>query len=218
MQTTETILLFFWEHARMILQPRHRFTAKDDRQVAEFVGLARGLTADGHLSDEEISTLHALLKTYPNLETNPLAADIVRHLSASLADARIDEEARLDLFNALKGFSGTTDWEVGEALKPNSLPFCAPLPDITFNTRRFTFTGTFVYGSRKDCEIAVRERNGKTDSSIKLDTSFLVVGEYASDEWTQSSFGRKIEKAVEYRDTRGLPIHIVSEAHWQTFL
>jgi hypothetical protein len=41
-----------------------------------------------------------------------------------------------------------------------------------------------------------------------------VIGEYATDAWQNSSFGRKIEKAVAMREA-GSPISIVSEAHWR---
>ncbi len=45
----------------------------------------------------------------------------------------------------------------------------------------------------------------------------LVIGAYATDSWAHSSFGRKIEKALEIRE-EGSQISIVSELHWVSFL
>ena len=40
-----------------------------------------------------------------------------------------------------------------------------------------------------------------------------MLGTYVTDSWVHESFGRKIEKAVEYRDA-GVPIVIMSEEQW----
>jgi len=40
-----------------------------------------------------------------------------------------------------------------------------------------------------------------------------VLGAYATESWAHSSFGRKIEKAVDMRFS-GVPIPIVGENHW----
>jgi NAD-dependent DNA ligase len=180
------------------------------------MGLARGLIADGELNDTEIEYLEAWLAATEGITSNPIIADMVRRINEARADGIIDEDEREEIAEVLKAFSAS-DFELGEALKSTTLPLCAPPPEIDFSDRRFTFTGTFVYGSRKDCELAVIER-GANAGSIRKDTDFLVIGEYASDNWVQSSYGRKIEKAVEYRDIRGLPLRIISEAHWQSYL
>lgn len=201
----------------MTLQTRYHRARLDDRQITELIGLARGLIADGHLNDPEIEYLEKWLVASEGVTRNPVIADLVRRISEARADGQIDDDERADLQNVLEKLTGSEDFEIGEALKSSTLPLCVPAPEISFRGRSFAFTGTFVYGSRKDCETAVKERGG-TAGSVRLDTAFLVIGQYASDDWTQSSYGRKIEKAVEYRDTRGQPLHIVSEEHWQSFL
>ena len=50
------------------------------------------------------------------------------------------------------------------------------------------------------------------ESGITKATDFLVVGTFGSRDWAQTSFGRKIEKAVAYRDA-GEPIGFVTEDH-----
>lgn len=201
----------------MTLHTRYHRARLDDRQVTELVGLARGLIADGQLMDSEIEYLEKWLAASEGITSNPIVADLVRRITEARADGKIDEDERIDLYTALAKFTGSEEFELGEVLKSSTLPLCKPKPQIIFNGMQFALTGTFVYGTRKDCETAVTERGGKV-GSVRLNTSYLVIGQYASDEWVQSSYGRKIEKAMEYRDKRGLPLHIVSEEHWQDFL
>jgi len=49
-----------------------------------------------------------------------------------------------------------------------------------------------------------------------MSTDYLVIGEIGSSNWVHSSFGRKIEKAMELKE-KGR-ISIVSEKHMQEFL
>jgi len=39
-----------------------------------------------------------------------------------------------------------------------------------------------------------------------------------TDSWLHSSFGNKIVKAVAMRDEKSVPISIVSEQHWASYL
>ena len=43
--------------------------------------------------------------------------------------------------------------------------------------------------------------------------NYLVLGTYVSESWIHENFGRKIEKAMGYRDG-GLPLAIITEEHW----
>ncbi len=39
----------------------------------------------------------------------------------------------------------------------------------------------------------------------------------SSKNWRYTSHGRKIEKAVHYRDEKGIPLKIINEEQWQDF-
>ena len=188
----------------------------NERQVNELIGIARGLVADDHLNDLEIEYLHKWLAANESVTNNPIIATLITRLEEVFVDGVIDDDERADLTQTLVELTGS-DFEVGEALKSTTLPLCSPAPQIDFKDRRFTFTGTFVFGKRRDCE-AITVELGGVAGSLRLDTNFLVIGEYAADDWIQSSYGRKIEKAVKYRDSPKTSIHIVSEAHWRQFL
>jgi NAD-dependent DNA ligase len=185
------------------------------RQVDELVGLARGVIADGAINQAEVEFLQKWLAANMAISDQPMIRRLYDRVNIILADGIADAEECQDLFDTLTSFSGR-DFELGEVLKPTSLPLCDPLPILRFQGRRYCFTGTFSFGGRRDCEGAVSERGGSCGSLTKT-TDVLVIGAYATESWKHSAFGTKIVKAVDYRES-GLPISIVSEAHWSQHL
>ena len=187
----------------------------DDRLVTELIGIARGITADGEVTDGEVHFLRKWLAATEGVIGNPILVTLSQRIEEVLADGVIDPEEREDLIRLLNLFVAN-DFEAGEALKSSALPLCDPMPDVIFDAAPFCFTGTFAFGSRRDCENAVTERGGIAGSLTKK-TRFLVIGEYATESWSQSVWGRKVEKAVTMRSD-GLPISIVDETHWRRFV
>ena len=100
---------------------------------------------------------------------------------------------------------------------PNDLPFNQPVPELEWNGRLFVFTGTMAYGPRKDCQALVEEKGGLIGGSVSKKTHYLIVGSIGNEQWRHSSYGLKIMKAVELRDS-GCPIAILGEDHWQRAL
>ncbi|WP_328757371.1 BRCT domain-containing protein [Fuscibacter oryzae] len=183
--------------------------------MAELIGMARGMIADGNLNDAEIAYLYKWLAATDGAHSDPMIGILVERLDAIFADGRVDEEERADLQDTLMRLTGS-DFELGEALKSTSLPLCKPAPRVTIPDRRFCFTGTFTFGTRSACEMAIEDRGGETGGIGKA-TNYLVIGEYATDAWMHASYGRKIEQAVEWRSA-GVPIRIISEQHWRKAL
>lgn len=183
----------------------------DDRQVTELIGIARGILADGKLVDAEIEFLQKWLTSQQGVSHNSVIAILVRRLDEVLKDNIVTEEERADLLETLQKLT-SSDFELGEDLKATTLPLDDPAPEINFEGTKFTFTGTFVTGQRKECEKLTQELGANTGSLTKT-TNYLVIGEYATDSWKQSSFGRKIEKACDMK-AKGVNIKIISEQHW----
>jgi NAD-dependent DNA ligase len=186
------------------------------RQIDELIGLARGLCADGVLNDTEIQFLQKWLAVSADLSGQPVITRLYQLVDEIMRDGFVDADERAQLFDTLNALADTT-FELGEVLKPTTLPLCSPPPDVSFMGTRFCFTGTFTFGRRSDCERAVEERGGYA-GSLTQDTDFLVIGAYVTDSWRHSSFGNKIIKAVEMRDDKSVPISIVSEQHWSSYL
>jgi NAD-dependent DNA ligase len=183
----------------------------DDRQVNEVIGMAHGIIADGQVNQQEIEYLFKWLVANLEVGQNPVVILLFQRIKAALSDGQFDAEESRELLELLTRFAGG-NFEMGETLKASTLPLCDPQPQIEFEGSRFCFTGTFAFGSRRDCEAAVADRGG-TVGAVSKQTRYLVIGAYATESWMHSSFGRKIEQAVEFR-SKGLPISIVEENHW----
>ena len=182
-----------------------------ESSLSELIGLSHGLVADGKISQDEAEYLQKWLANRPTLANSAFLSGLYNRVNDYLSDNYLDEEEAADLFSTLKGVIGG-DFELGEAIKSSSLHYCDPLPEVSFQSKRYSFTGTFSFGKRKECEQAVKEL-GATTGGIAQSTVFLVIGVYATDSWLHSSAGRKILKAVEYREN-GFPISIISEPYW----
>lgn len=185
------------------------------RQIDELIGLARGLAADGDLNQAEVEFLQKWLAANAGVSQQPIIRTLYTRVNEVLADGVLDEGEKALLLETLNNFSDRT-FELGEVLKPSTLPLCDPAPSLSFTGRSYCFTGTFLFGQRKDCERAVAERGGQC-GSLTQKTDVLVIGAYATDSWKHSSFGNKILKATAWRD-EGRPIAIVSEQHWSAHL
>lgn len=185
------------------------------RQVDELIGIARGLIADGVINQAEVEFLQKWLAANLEISDQPLIRVLYRRVNEILADGVVDDDEKTELLDTLTRFADR-DFELGEVLKATSLPLDDPAPALAFVGQRYCFTGTFNFGQRKHCEQTVIER-GATAGGLSKQTNFLVIGTYATESWMHSSFGNKIMHACEMRE-HGVPISIVSEAHWVTFL
>ena len=197
----------------MNLSMLKRFNNKEiaDRQVDTLVGLASGLVADGKIDRSEADALQKWLVANAAASSNPIVHNLLVRVTEMLADGVLDEEESAELLDVLVKFSGS-DYEIGEVPKATTLPLCSPEPSIIVQGNRFCFTGTFAFGNRKACEAMITERGGSV-GSIAKSTSYLVIGTYVTDSWIHESFGRKIEKAVSWKQ-EGMPLKIVSEEAW----
>ena len=182
-----------------------------DRQIDELSGLSHGLLADGKITQDEAEYLQKWFVANESAFNNPLLQNLVNRLDEMLADKHLSEEESKELFETLENFIGG-NFELGELLRSTTLPLTVPKPQILYNSKTFCFTGTFLYGKRKECEARVLEKGGKI-STLRLDLNYLIIGVYATGAWAHSHFGRKIEKAVALNN-KGADIKIISEADW----
>lgn len=185
------------------------------RHVDELIGIVRGVSADERLNVAEAEFVMKWLAASAAVSDQPLIRILYKKIETALADGQIDPDEHDDLLDAMNALA-SREFELGEVLKATTLPLCNPAPWLDFMGRRYSFTGTFIFGERNDCERAVRDRGGDA-GSLTQKTNVLVIGAYATESWKHSSFGNKIIKACEMRDD-GIPISIVSEEHWTSFL
>ncbi len=191
-----------------------RFNRKsiDDRQIDTLIGLSKGLLADGKVDQAEAEFLQTWLIQSRQTTENPVIINLLSRVDAMLEDGVLDSEESSELLSILHKLTGEPS-VVGELAKTTSLPVDEPAPSIIFEDNQFLFTGTCVYGSRKDCQSAIESLGGINAKGVTKKLDYLVLGTYVTDSWIHESYGRKIEKAMQYRD-EGMPITIITEEHW----
>ncbi len=186
----------------------------DDRQMDTLIGLSKGLVADSQINQAEAEFLQSWLVQNRQATENPVIVNLLSKISAMLKDGVLDDEESAELLEILYQISGKPS-EFGELARAATLPINDPLPQIAFEGSTFIFTGTCAFGTRKDCQKAVEDLGGRNIANVTKKLNYLVLGSYVTDSWAHETFGRKIEKAMDYRDS-GVPLAIITEEHWAT--
>lgn len=192
--------------------------ARIDRRSADaLIGITAGLTADGKINQLEAEFLKNWIETHLIHLEDPVVNILYQRLANMLSDGVLDEDESVELLEILHQFAGLPVGAPQRTANVNSLPLNDPIPELDWLDRVFLFTGVMAYGPRKDCELLVTERGGVIGNSVSKKVHFLVVGSIGNEQWLHSSYGTKIKKAVELRNS-GVPIAIISETHWQQVL
>jgi hypothetical protein len=184
-----------------------------ERDLSELLGLAKGLLADGIVTEPEADLVREWVAGHPDAVEQWPVNVLHARLQRMYEDGHVDELERRDLAELLSALvGGRAGIIVGEDAA-TELPVDLPPPPLVWSGSVFVFTGKFVFGPRSACERQIERLGGMCERSITRRTSYLVIGTFGSRDWVHTSFGRKIEKAVAYRDA-GERIAIVDENYW----
>jgi hypothetical protein len=191
---------------------------RTERDLSEMLGLAKGMLADAVVDDDEARYLNKWGENHPDALAHWPVNIIFGRLRHYFEDGRIDEKERADLNELLSALVGGTASLLLGYEGATLLPLDKPAPLICWGPDEvYVFTGRFAYGTRADCEREVTQRGGRCERNVTRSTSFLVIGTFGSQDWAHSSYGRKIQRAVELRES-GFALRIVGEDHWATAL
>ncbi len=202
-------------------QPVNRlygFKRLNDRSADELIGLCKGIIADGEVNLSEAAFLRIWLEDNKPYIKDPLINALYHHVYEMLNDGVYDKQEQQELLQILTEFTGESSIDLPEP-ESSSFPLNKPCPEtVLFPGMKFCLTGKFVYGTRKICEESTKALGASTSKGVTLDTNYLVIGTFCSKDWIHTSYGRKIEKAVEYRDERKTGIQIIHEDVWAKHL
>ncbi|VVT02949.1 NAD-dependent DNA ligase [Marinobacter salarius] len=182
----------------------------EDRKVDQLLGLCEGVIADGQVNQQEAEFIQNWLRLNSEVQDRWPASVIFSRLNEFLQDGVLDDNEEGQLVALLMEVAGMHG---DEGKIPSSLPLCAPQPQVEFPGKRFVLTGKFASGTRNECKKAVQAVGGSISDHVSSNVDYLVIGTLVSDSWIHESYGRKIEKAVEVRDS-GSGLAIVSEETW----
>lgn len=197
---------------------QHFFNADrlEDRATTELIGIAKGLIADGVLNEQEATFLVQWLEQNSTFSSWPF--DVInKRVAQMLEDGVIDAEERTELLSILQSLVGEKPVAEHISSFATTLPLTSPVPEISFKGKTFCFTGKFAFGQRKDCEKAVADAGGIPKGSVTTSLDYLVVGLMGNEDWAHSTFGRKIQQAIDF-NAKGKNIAILAEDAWANAL
>ena len=188
-----------------------------DRDIDELVGLCKGILADGIIVQAEAEFLQNWLTVNQDAIDIWPANIIYQRIENMLEDDHLDTGEEKELISLLMDVTGGPSDPHVKSMS-TTLPLDQPQPEILFEGNTFCVTGKCVTGARADVVKAIEERGGSFSKNVVKDLNYLVIGVVGSEDWMHTTHGRKIEKAVDYRDNEGCSIAIVSEEHWGNYL
>lgn len=196
----------------------YRSEAVIDRQIDELIGVIKGVTADGIVTQAEVEYLLCWMDANRKASTLWPAKVIYPRLVDAIHGGAMSIEKESEILDLLiRAVGGNTATRDGHESNSSKLPYTGMNTPVTFEGLHFCFTGTFASGSRNWCHGKVVERGGNSVGTISKKLNYLVVGDIGSENWLHSTHGRKIEKAVKY-NADGCNIAILSEEYWHAHL
>ena len=204
-------------------QPLRLFKAREENNVAKAIdqltGICAGILAAGIVSPKEAEFFASWVQKYAPLEPVWPFTDVLKRVETIFADGRATEEECEELRGVMEALCGYTSQADPTETYATNLPLNDPLPEpLVLQDRLCNITGKFAFGTRKKVIEAIELAGGKAlDAPPTRESNYLIIGLFASRDWAHTSHGRKIERAVELRES-GSGIAIISEEHWKRFL
>lgn len=173
-------------------------------------GLCKGIISDRSINDAEVKYLNWWLAKNSALKTNYPGKELYSLVKEILSDGIVTVEESQALYHALVDFTGCDlDCGIVDGLATR-LPIDADAR-VTFDKKTYCLSGVFVTGKRSVVERMIKGAGGTIAKNVTRNLNFLVIGTLSSCDWKFSSYGGKIEKAIDYRDNKGDKIKIISE-------
>lgn len=183
------------------------------RGVDEFLGLCKGIIADGSVCEAEAKFLLNWLEANPLVQTEFPISRLYPRLSEMLAGGTLTEADAQPLLALLQSVTGEQGQQAAVNMSTASA-FDNPQPRLNIAGEVYCLTGDFAFGSRKAVKNYIETLGGTvSDKTVLASGCILVVGCKGSDAWLHSTHGSKIKDAVEKR-AKGCPVCIVSEEHF----
>jgi len=187
-------------------------------ELLNLEGLFRGILSDGILRDSEVVKLQSWLNEHGQLAGNFLYDELDARIKKVLMDGLITAEERNDLICFMLQFVSHLNEEARGCFVSNEIESDVSTaiygqPPVDFENRSFCLSGSFqLFGSKLEIEGIIQSRGGVVVGSMTKKVNYLVVGSNGSSDWRFGAYGRKVEKAMEFK-SKGFTIEVIDE-HW----
>lgn len=188
-----------------------------NKGIELLLGLVTGMLADGSLNDMEINFLNTWLTEHSDVASiwpGNAVAKLVREI---IADGVITESERMRLVKMLNDLSVNDFSQTGSvSAEVMTLPLDEHC-EVNLRNANICLTGEFLFGTRSKCEEIATQSGSLPYNTVTKKIAYLIIGTNVSPHWLHTSYGRKIEQAMQLQQT-GHGIRIISERRWLALL
>src|SRR6266850_1653572 len=201
-----------WLAGKLRTESRYYDELTSDLQRLQ--GILGGIACDGSIVTEELAPLQLWLKEREHLRGCWPYDEIVAIVAQVLKDSSVSESEHRLLLRYFSEFTRFGEHKVigiplNEATEPIGA-VCAEAPIVQFDKQLFCFTGKSEKFCRSKLVETVEELGGAFSENVVQELNYLIVGNEGNKCWAYACYGRKVEKALEYRK-RGRHITIAHE-------
>lgn len=183
-------------------------------ELAEMLGLIRGVLADGSISSAEATHLTCWVQAHPSVVARWPGNVLTQRLTEIFRDGRMDARERARLSDLLARIASNSTGASSPAFSTETdLPLSRPAPVVRFEGRTFVLAGEMRHGPHSACAREITELGGRCDRSVSRRTDYVVIGGSAAGDWFQTGFRDVLDDVVRYR-ARAVEIAVISEDHW----
>lgn len=174
-------------------------------------GVLAGVVADGQVTVAELNAIENWLEKNQKLRRTWPYEEVYGLLRSVMADGRIDDDEHRALLSFFGEFALTAEHRAVSA-QPHEFvgAICAADPPLAFEGHSYCFTGASKRATRKEIGGVVTKLGGTFRKGVTKKVDFLVIGADGNPCWAYACYGRKVEKAIQLRQS-GSPILLVHE-------
>jgi hypothetical protein len=166
-------------------------------------GLLAGIAADSEITETELRGLSDWLSDHEHLKTCWPYEEVESVITTVLQDGKIDAEEHKLLQNFFSEFVAISDNRTivnpQIAHAQTIVGLCAVSPELLFEGKKFSFTGSSSKYSRDQFGEIVERLGGIVASSVSKKLDYLIIGSDGNPCWAYACYGRKVEMAVTLR-------------------
>jgi len=187
-------------------------------------GVLHGIAIDERVSEDELHGLKDWLIDYEIFRDYWPFNDVWQLIETIMDDGVVTKKEEAEFLEFCQGFKECViddpkihDPLYSEAFMKSDSPYLKPFialcdrnSEIVFSGKAFCFTGPARTGPRRALEDIVELLEGIPYKTVIKNLDYLVIGAQSSPAWAYSTYGRKIEKVIEFRKS-GQEISILHE-------
>ncbi|MBJ7536974.1 BRCT domain-containing protein [Marinomonas transparens] len=198
-----------------IIEYRSFSTVTVDDYVNEFLGLISGVVADDQINEKEFAYIVEWINNHADVMEEVAVKNVIANVIDFSKRDHVTQDDEDALLLCLKQTAGIRFLETGSADAHPMDNIADNIDSMDHTGARICFTGVFNTGSRKEVEAIANNLGAITRKDPSKSIDYVIIGTQVAPDWKHTSFGRKIQKAVELREG-GHPLIILTEKMWLT--